>query len=79
MNFDFERHGQQDSPCIGMCSTLFDEVCIGCGRTAEEVSHWVCLSPAQRKAVWARIMSEGQAIRFQRSNGVENDTGNNGH
>jgi uncharacterized protein len=25
-----------DSPCIGICSTLFDEICMGCGRTAQE-------------------------------------------
>ena len=40
---------ESDSPCIGVCSTLFDEVCIGCGRTAQEVCNWVFLSPAEKK------------------------------
>lgn len=31
-----------DSPCIGICSTtnVGDDVCRGCGRTAQEVIDW---------------------------------------
>jgi len=57
-----------DSPCIGICSTLFDEVCQGCGRTAEEVCNWVFLSPDEKKKVWERITAEGTAMRFKRTN-----------
>lgn len=55
-----------DSPCIGICSTLFDEVCQGCGRTATEVSNWVFMSDEEKQAVWERITREGKARRFQR-------------
>ncbi|XQU67433.1 DUF1289 domain-containing protein [Cupriavidus sp. H18C1] len=55
-----------DSPCIGICSTLFDEVCQGCGRTAMEVSNWVFMSDAEKQAVWERITREATARRFQR-------------
>ncbi|YCA80469.1 DUF1289 domain-containing protein [Cupriavidus sp. JZ107] len=55
-----------DSPCIGICSTLFDEICQGCGRTAMEVSNWVFMSDAEKQAVWERITREGTARRFQR-------------
>jgi predicted Fe-S protein YdhL (DUF1289 family) len=48
-------HELTDSPCIGVCSTLFDAVCKGCGRTAEEVQTWVQLSDAEKRAVWARL------------------------
>ncbi|ARF84980.1 phosphoenolpyruvate synthase [Burkholderia cenocepacia] len=48
-----------------MCSTLFDEVCKGCGRTAAEVSNWVFLSDDEKRAVWERITREGTAMRFQ--------------
>jgi hypothetical protein len=58
-------HDLPDSPCIGVCSTLFDEVCKGCGRTATEVSNWVFLSDEEKRAVWARIEREGTAMRFQ--------------
>jgi predicted Fe-S protein YdhL (DUF1289 family) len=54
-----------DSPCIGICSTLFDEICQGCGRTAGEVSHWVFMSEPEKRAVWERITREGTARRFR--------------
>ncbi|MHA6823546.1 DUF1289 domain-containing protein [Ralstonia pseudosolanacearum] len=53
-----------DSPCIGICSTLFDEVCQGCGRTALEVSNWVFMSDDERNVVWTRILAEGTAQGF---------------
>ncbi|MET3819789.1 putative Fe-S protein YdhL (DUF1289 family) [Burkholderia ambifaria] len=57
-------HDLPDSPCIGVCSTLFDEVCKGCGRTAAEVSNWVFLSDDEKRAVWERIKREGTAMRL---------------
>ncbi|RZT42048.1 DUF1289 domain-containing protein [Cupriavidus agavae] len=54
-----------DSPCIGICSTLFDEVCQGCGRTAGEVSNWVFFSEAEKEVIWERITTEGTAWRFR--------------
>jgi predicted Fe-S protein YdhL (DUF1289 family) len=56
-----------DSPCIGICSTLFDEECQGCGRTAEEVANWVMLSQEEKRVIWERIQREGRAIRFTRA------------
>src|SRR5260364_434442 len=44
-----------DSPCIGVCSALFDEVCRGCGRTAFEVSNWVFFS-AEESARYGRVL-----------------------
>ncbi|NYI00070.1 DUF1289 domain-containing protein [Cupriavidus plantarum] len=58
-----------DSPCIGICSTLFDEICQGCGRTASEVSNWVFFSDEEKQVVWARITAEGTARRFVRTKG----------
>lgn len=54
-----------DSPCIGICSTLFDEVCQGCGRTAYEVSNWVFFTEAEKQAIWERISREASAVRFR--------------
>ncbi|HTR10413.1 MAG TPA: DUF1289 domain-containing protein [Paraburkholderia sp.] len=59
-------HDLPDSPCIGVCSTLFDDICKGCGRTAVEVSNWVFLSDAEKRAVWERIEREGTAMRFHK-------------
>ncbi|MGR8024663.1 MULTISPECIES: DUF1289 domain-containing protein [unclassified Burkholderia] len=58
-------HDLPVSPCIGVCSTLFDDVCKGCGRTAGEVANWVFLNEAERTAVWKRITLEGTAMRFR--------------
>jgi len=55
-----------DSPCIGVCTTLYDEICQGCGRTLAEVSNWVFFSQEEKDLVWKRIRAEGTAMRFQR-------------
>lgn len=60
-------HDLPDSPCIGVCSTLFDDVCKGCGRTASEVSNWVFLADDEKQAIWERINREASAMRFTRS------------
>ena len=57
---------ESDSPCIGVCTTLYDEICQGCGRTLNEVSNWVFFSQEEKAAVWKRIRAEGTATRFQR-------------
>ncbi len=55
-----------DSPCIGVCTTLYDEICQGCGRTLGEVSNWVFFSQEEKDLVWKRIRADGTAMRFQR-------------
>lgn len=57
-----------DSPCIGVCTTLYDEICQGCGRTLSEVSNWVFLNQEEKDQVWKRIRADGTAMRFQRQN-----------
>jgi len=45
----------KDSPCVARCTTLYDDVCRGCGRTAWEVANWVCLTEPEKEIVWKRI------------------------
>jgi len=52
-----------DTPCVAVCSTTFDEVCRGCGRTVAEVAHWVSMSAEQKEAVWVRILAQGYPRR----------------
>ncbi len=52
-----------DSPCVAICSTLFDDVCRGCGRTAQEVSNWVFMTEEEKRNVWIRIRMQGYPIR----------------
>jgi len=52
-----------DSPCVAVCSTLFDEICRGCGRTATEVSNWVFMTDEEKQVVWQRIRAQGYPRR----------------
>lgn len=53
-----------DSPCIGVCTTLYDEVCKACGRTYIEVAQWNEMPEDARDAVWKRIEAEKTAWRY---------------
>ncbi|MDY0962057.1 MULTISPECIES: DUF1289 domain-containing protein [Massilia] len=52
-----------DTPCVAVCSTTFDEVCRGCGRTVAEVAHWVSMDAAAKEVVWQRILAQGYPRR----------------
>ncbi|HZG21204.1 MAG TPA: DUF1289 domain-containing protein [Herbaspirillum sp.] len=52
-----------DTPCVAVCSTTFDDVCRGCGRTVDEVAQWVFMNVEQREVVWQRILAEGYPRR----------------
>jgi hypothetical protein len=56
-----------DTPCIAICSTSQgDEVCKGCGRSFDEVQHWLQMRPAQKRSTWRRITLDASAWRFNR-------------
>ena len=52
-----------DTPCVAVCSTTFDEVCRGCGRTVAEVANWVSMGPEEKEVVWQRILAQGYPRR----------------
>jgi predicted Fe-S protein YdhL (DUF1289 family) len=52
-----------DTPCVAVCSTTFDEICRGCGRTVVEVATWVVMDDAEKELVWQRILSQGYPRR----------------
>jgi hypothetical protein len=41
------------SPCVSVCALDRDDVCTGCYRTAEEITHWQRLDDDARRAVLA--------------------------
>lgn len=50
-----------DTPCIAICSTSQgDDVCKGCGRTFEEVQHWLSISPVQAAPLAAHHAGSGR-------------------
>lgn len=36
------------SPCVRRCTLDQDDVCVGCGRTLEDIRQWGAMSEAQR-------------------------------
>lgn len=52
-----------DAPCVGVCSTLYDDVCRGCGRSAAEVANWVFFTDEQKREVWRRLRAQGYPRR----------------
>ncbi len=44
------------SPCIKVCTLEKPaRICIGCGRTIQEIAGWSSFSPAQKRAVLDRL------------------------
>lgn len=39
------------SPCVSVCALNEDNLCIGCYRSADEITRWVKMSSEQRLAV----------------------------
>ena len=39
------------SPCVSICVLNDDDVCVGCFRTGNEISHWGGYSNEQRREV----------------------------
>ncbi|MHA1517903.1 MAG: DUF1289 domain-containing protein [Alphaproteobacteria bacterium] len=43
-----------ESPCVNVC--LLDErsgMCVGCGRSGDEIANWAIMTPGQRQAIMA--------------------------
>jgi hypothetical protein len=47
------------SPCVNIC-TVKDGVCIGCGRTLEEIANWTAMTNEERKLINARLSNNIQ-------------------
>lgn len=51
---------------MAVCTTLYDEVCKGCGRTYMEVAQWTGMTDDEREVVWQRIDAEATSWRYNR-------------
>lgn len=51
-----------DSPCVGICSAtaLGDEICIGCGRSFDEVRLWNTLSDEEKIEINKRLIQAAE-------------------
>ena len=56
------RRGQRDrirwenikSPCVKICN-LENGICVGCGRTQDEIREWVIMTDSQREEIMERL------------------------
>ena len=48
-----------ESPCISVCR-YEDEVCVGCGRTVDDIVNWYDMTDDEKQAVLNRIEKESE-------------------
>jgi predicted Fe-S protein YdhL (DUF1289 family) len=53
------KQSQIESPCISICR-YEDEVCVGCGRTVNEVVEWYNMTDDEKQAVVNRIEKDSK-------------------
>ncbi len=49
------------SPCVSVCALDEDDVCVGCFRTGNEISHWGNYSNDERREVLALSAERAKA------------------
>lgn len=49
------------SPCISVCALNMEDICIGCYRSAAEITEWSMASPAEKRAILARARERERA------------------
>ena len=59
------------SPCIRVCTLDDDRICVGCGRSVEEITAWTLMSAEEQRAVLER----SEQRRRQRIKSIEEVTG----
>jgi len=51
-----------ESPCIGTCTLGPDGLCVGCFRSADEITSWLNYSATQRRAIMQELSQRGQRL-----------------
>jgi predicted Fe-S protein YdhL (DUF1289 family) len=52
-----------ESPCILVCSIdMKTGYCFGCGRTRDEISAWISMTPEDRRAVMALLPARLETV-----------------
>jgi predicted Fe-S protein YdhL (DUF1289 family) len=49
-----------DNPCVSLCELDDHGVCLGCGRTKQEIKSWKTLADTQRHDVNMRLLATGR-------------------
>ncbi len=58
------KRDEPDSPCVAICAIHpLAKICIGCGRTADEISRWPRMSAEERAALRQDLPNRFDALR----------------
>jgi predicted Fe-S protein YdhL (DUF1289 family) len=52
-----------ETPCVNVC--LLDAetgLCVGCGRTIDEIARWSAMSDSERRAVMAALQARKECL-----------------
>ena len=60
-----------ETPCVGICSLDSDtRMCVGCGRTIEEIAVWATLSDGERRRIMAILPARLSAAGLSSKSGA---------
>ncbi len=52
------------SPCIGVCALDNDDICIGCFRTADDITEWQLMTEREQKVAVLNAAERAQEKGF---------------
>lgn len=51
---EVDMRSEPASPCVSICALDENDICMGCYRSAEEITDWFMATPQQKREVLAR-------------------------
>jgi predicted Fe-S protein YdhL (DUF1289 family) len=51
-----------ESPCIGTCTLGPDDLCVGCFRSATEITGWLGYTPEQRREIMQALPARADRL-----------------
>ena len=56
-----DAEAEPASPCISVCALNEDDICMGCFRSADEITDWFMASADEKRAIIARANARREA------------------
>ncbi len=50
-----------ESPCVSICALDENDICMGCYRSAQEITDWFMASDAEKREILARVRERRDA------------------